>query len=188
MVGKSAAAVAEGVSIALAAARLTIKNHILVDTISEGDAFDPDHVRTVARDTLEALAREAEKAADRLKKQGRKAWGRHTQSHGTHDYRDRDVRNLRRRRKQSEGVAARLRSMMNSPAELSGLIEEARSAAWGDVEANLNRRLHAESTPPDADPDYPMMRAARMQALQLVDLQALESQVKARKKHAKSAR
>lgn len=188
MVGKSAAAVAEGVSIALAAARITIKNHILVDTISEGDSYDADHVASVARDTLDKLARESEKAAERLKKQGRKAWGRHSQSDGTHDYRDRDVRNLRRRRKQSEAVAARLREMIGSPEQMSALIEEARMAAWGDVETNLNRRLRAESMPPDADPDYQSMRAARMQALQLVDLQALESQVRARKKHARPAR
>lgn len=182
MPGKLAEAIAEGVSIALAAGRLTLKNHILVDTIVDNDSFDVEHFRAVARRALEDLAVESESVADRLKQQGRRAWGKHTQSDGTHDYRDRDVRNLRKRRKQSAGVAAQLRTMMDDPTQLDALVEEAREAAWSDVESNLVRTLRAESMRPDNEPDYAMMREARMQALRLVDLQALESQVKARKK------
>lgn len=182
MAGKLKDAIAEGVSIALAAARLTLKNHILVETIVDDDTFDVAHFRLVAIATLDDLAAESEDAAARLKKQGRRAWGKHSQSDGTHDYRDRDVRNLRRRRKQSAGVAAHLRSMMQDDAQLDSLVEDAREAAWSDVETNLNRTLRAESERADNDPDYAVMREARMQALRMVDLQALESQVKARKK------
>jgi len=179
-------AIAEGMSIALAAGRLSLKNQILVDTIAGDAAFETDRFMQVAREILNDLADESEDAANRLKRQGRKAWGKYSQSDGTHDYRDRDVRNLRRRRKQSAGVAVRLRQLAADDEQVRALVEEAREAAWGDVSSNLDRRLRAESMRPDADPDYAKMRDARMQALRLVDLQALESQVRARKKAEKA--
>lgn len=183
--GKQAEAIAEGVAIAVAAARLAMKNHILVDTIALDESFDPEHMADAARRILTDLADEADAAADRLKQQGRKAFGKYSQSVGTHDYRDRDVRNLRRRRRQSEGVAAKLRKMMDDDERVAAMIEDAREAAWNDVSANLDRTLRVEAMRPDSDPDYQVMRDARMQALMLVDLQALEAQVKARKRAAK---
>src|SRR5690606_34335210 len=80
---------------------------------------------------------------------------------------------LRRRAKQSIGVANRLKAMAEDPEQLRKLVEDAREAAWGDVRSNLDRRLHVEGMRPDQDPDYATMREARMQALRLVDLQAL---------------
>ena len=38
--GRNADAIAEGVAIATAAARLAVKNHILVGTIAQGGVFD----------------------------------------------------------------------------------------------------------------------------------------------------
>ena len=55
------------------------------------------------------------------------------------------------------------------------LVEQARDAAWGDVEANLQRRLRVEGMRADIDPDYEVMRGARMQALRLVDLPRLSA-------------
>ena len=51
----------------------------------------------------------------------------------------------------------------------------------------LDRRLRVEGMRPDQDPDYDRMREARMQALKLVDLQALSSQQRTRKKREKAA-
>ncbi|MCR2317529.1 hypothetical protein NSR99_23335, partial [Salmonella enterica] len=86
----------------------------------------------------------------------------HSDPVGTHDYRDRDVRNLRRRAKQSLGVAQRLREMMDDRVQLESIVEEARAAAWADVRHNLDRRLRVEGMRPDQDPDYARMREARM--------------------------
>ena len=61
--GKTSDAVAEGVSIASAAARLTVRNHILVETIAHDESFDPAQVAPFARETLIALAAEQEEAA-----------------------------------------------------------------------------------------------------------------------------
>ncbi|MFG6402794.1 MULTISPECIES: asparagine synthase [unclassified Microbacterium] len=173
-------AVAEGVSIALAAARLSVRNRILVETISGGGQFDPEVFAEVVRETLHTLAEEQTRAAERAKRLRRGAWGKFSTSSGTHDYRDRDTANLRRRRKQYLGVAKELRERADDPERVAELLESARDAAWGDVEANLQRRLKVEAMTPEADPEYETMRKARMDALRMIDLARLASQAKRR--------
>ncbi|MET0842560.1 MAG: asparagine synthase [Mycetocola sp.] len=173
--GKTSDAVAEGVSIASAAARLTVRNHILVSTIANDESFDVAQVAPFAQETLVALAEEQEEAAALARTQRKRAWGKFTDSDGTHDYRDRDMRNLRKREKQYRRVAKELRVRSDDPEAVRELVEQARDAAWGDVEANLQRRLRVEGMRPDVDPDYDMMRGARMQALRLVDLPKLSA-------------
>ena len=183
--GRTADAIAEGVAIATAAARLVVKNHILIGTIAEGGVFDTDKYVADAREALRAMAEESEEVASKVTALRKRARGRHSDPSGTHDYRDRDVRNLRRRAKQSAGVAARLRAVMEDSEKLGEIVEEARAAAWADVRHNLDRRLRVEGMRPDQDPDYDRMREARMQALRLVDLQALSSNQRARAKRTK---
>lgn len=185
--GRNADAIAEGVAIATAAARLAVKNHILVGTIAQGGTFDLDKYTEDTRQALGAMATESEDAAALLTELRKKARGRHSDSSGTHDYRDRDVRNLRRRAKQSIGVATKLREIADDPEAVRELVESAREAAWSDVRGNLDRRLRVEAMRPDQDPDYERMRDARMQALKLVDLQALASDRRARKKRERAA-
>jgi len=181
-VGRTADAIAEGVAIATAAARLTVKNHILVGTIAKGGVFDVDRYVEDARVALLAMAAESEQAAEAATRMRKRARGRYSDPAGTHDYRDRDVRNLRRRAKQSAGVADRIRAMADDSEKLGRLVEDAREAAWADVRGNLDRRLVVEGMRPEQDPDYAVMREARMQALRLVDLQALSSQQRAKRK------
>ena len=171
--GRNADAIAEGVAIADAAARLAVRNRILVDTIARNEPFDPERVAPFARETLLALAAEQEAAADLTRKQRKKAWGKYSDPDGTHDYRDRDTRNLRRRQRQYTGVAKVLRERADDAEAVAELVAGARQAAWGDVESNLQRRLVVEGARPDLEPDYGQMRAARMQALRLVDLPRL---------------
>lgn len=185
--GRTADAIAEGVAIATSAARLAVKNHILVSTIAQDESFEVDHFASDARDALLALAKESEEAAENLTRLRKRAHGRHSDPSGTHDYRDRDVRNLRRRAKQSAGVAAKLRSMAEDTEALHNLVEQARESAWADVANNLERRLLVEGMRPDQDPDYETMREARMQTLRLVDLQSLAADSRARRKREAAA-
>ena len=185
--GRNADAIAEGVAIATAAARLAVKNHILVGTIAQGGTFDLDKYTEDTREALRAMATESEDAAALLIELRKKARGRHSDPSGTHDYRDRDVRNLRRRAKQSIGVATKLRELAEDPEAVRELVESAREAAWSDVRSNLDRRLRVEAMRPDQDPDYDRMREARMQALKLVDLLALASDRRSRRKREKEA-
>ncbi|WP_019181774.1 hypothetical protein [Microbacterium yannicii] len=173
--GKNADAIAEGVSIASAAARLVVRNRILVDTIANDELFEAARFATFARETLISLADEQEAAADLARRQRKKAWGKFSDPDGTHDYRDRDTRNLRKRHRQYIGVAKELRRMADDPHVVRTLVEQSRDAAWGDVESNLQRRLRVEGMRPDLDPDYERMRAARMQSIRLVDLPRLSA-------------
>jgi hypothetical protein len=173
--GKTADAIAEGVSIASAAARLALRNRILVETIAKDEPFDVTRFSPYAREILVSLADEQDEAAQLARRQRKKAWGKFTDPDGTHDYRDRDTRNLRKRHRQYVGVAKELRRMAEDPHVVRVLVEQSRDAAWGDVEANLQRRLTVEGMRPDLDPDYERMRAARMQSIRLVDLPRLSA-------------
>jgi hypothetical protein len=172
---RTSEAIEEGLAIASAAARLAVRNHILVETIARGENFESAHISDFARDTLIALAEEQHEVAMLVRRQRKAAWGKHSDSHGTHDYRDRDTRNLRRRQRQYLGVAKELRRRAEDADAVAELVAHAQAAAWGDVEANLQRRLRVEGMREDADPDYAMMREARMQALRLVDLPRLRA-------------
>src|SRR5690606_30325641 len=138
-VGRTADAIAEGLQIAWAAARLAVKNIILVETIARGEDFQPSAFAAFAREVLVGLAREQEDAAALMQRQRKKAWGKFSEPGGTHDYRDRDTRNLRRRRKQYEGVAKGLHEWAEDAEVVRTLVEEARESAWADVEGNLAR-------------------------------------------------
>ncbi|WP_367640233.1 asparagine synthase [Microbacterium sp. SYP-A9085] len=165
--------VADGIYVASAATRLSLKNRILVETIAGGEDFDVGRFVPVARETLLGLAEEAEQDARRVEAARKRASRRHSDSIGTHDYRSRDVRNLRKRQRQSERVAEELRDRAEDPEELRALVEAAREAAWGDVERNIDSTLRIEAARPDLEPDYAKLREARMQSLRLVDLPKL---------------
>lgn len=167
--------VAEGLYIASAATRLSLKNTILVHILAEGEDFDPDRYLDEARAALLTLAEEAEADAARTEAERKAARRRYSDSDGTHDYRSRDTRNLRRRQKQSLHVAHELRTRADDEEELRKLVVDARDAAWSEVAKNIDRTLLIEAARPDLEPDYERMRTARMQALRLVDLPKLRA-------------
>lgn len=167
--------VAEGLYIASAATRLSLKNRMLMHILAEGEGFDVERYVPEARQTLLELADEADADAARAERERKHARGRFTESDGTHDYRSRDVGNLRRRRKQSQHVARELRARAADDEEVRKLILDARDAAWAEVAKNIDRTLRIEAARPDLEPDYDRMRTARMQALRLVDLPQLRS-------------
>ncbi|WP_394278778.1 asparagine synthase [Microbacterium sp.] len=167
--------VAEGLYIASAATRLALKNRILVHILVDGDDFDSEAFVPDARETLLNLAAEADADAARTERERKAARTRYTDSGGTHDYRRRDVRNLRRREKQSQHVARELRARADDTDELRKLVADAREAAWSEVAKNIDRSLRITAARPDLDADYDRMRGARMQALRLVDLPKLRA-------------
>lgn len=179
--------VAEGLYIASAATRLSLKNTILVHILADGEDFDPARYIDEARAALETLAAEAEADAARTERERKRARTRHSDSDGTHDYRSRDVRNLRRREKQSLHVAGELRQRAADDDELHKLIADARDAAWAEVAGNIDRTLRIAASRPDLEPDYQRMRTARMQALQLVDLPKLRAHRRSAKARRKDA-
>ncbi|HQZ48817.1 MAG TPA: asparagine synthase [Microbacteriaceae bacterium] len=183
----SEAFVFEGIHIAEAAVRMALKNKILVESIGEGRDFDPSSFLDEAREVMLALAKEATDGAARVAEQRKSAWGLHTKSRGTHDYRDRDTGNLRRRGREYKKVAKELERRAGDEGELLRLIEQSREAAWEDVAANIASTLKLVVQRPDLDEDYEQMRDARMQALRQVDLSDLAAQQKKRAKAVRKA-
>jgi len=177
----------EGIHIAEAALRMALKNRILVESIGEGHDFDPSSFIDEAREIMLGLAQEAHDSAARVAEQRKSAWGLHTKSRGTHDYRDRDTGNLRRRGREYKRVAKELERRAGDEAELLRIIEQAREAAWEDVAANIASTLKLVVQRPDLDADYAQMREARMEALKSVDLTALAGQQRKRAKAVRKA-
>jgi hypothetical protein len=177
-VGRTAEEVDEGVAIATSAARLVVKNRILVDTIGGDGAFVAEHYAENARKALINLAIEAEAAVEHIEELRKSARGRFSDPRGSHDYRERDMRNLRRRQKQSAGLAAYLRALIQDDAAILELVNQARKAAWEEVQSNLHRRLFVEGMRADEDPNYGAKRDERMKALKDVDLAALAKAAK----------
>ena len=177
----------EGIHIAEAALRMALKNRILVESIGEGHDFDPSSFIDEAREIMLGLAQEAHDSAARVAEQRKSAWGLHTKSRGTHDYRDRDTGNLRRRGREYKRVAKELERRAGDETELLRIIEQAREAAWEDVAANIASTLKLVVQRPDLDADYAQMREARMEALRSVDLTALAGQQRKRAKAVRKA-
>ncbi len=180
---READVVAEGLYIAAAATRLRLKNSILMHILAEGEDFDVERFLPDARATLLTLAGEADADAERTERERKAASRRFSDSDGTHDYRRRDVRNLKRRRDQSRMVAEELRERAAHDETLLALIDGAREVAWAEVAKNIDRTLRIESARPDLEPDYRKLRVARMQALRLVDLPQLRARKRSIEKH-----
>ncbi|MDX2376533.1 asparagine synthase [Microbacterium sp. LRZ72] len=179
---KLAEVVSEGIYIAAAATRLRLKNRILMETIAGGEGYDLERFIPDAREALLTLAEEAEDVVARLRRERKDAWRHFSDPDSTHDYGTRDLRNLRRRLRQSKRIAKELRLRAADEDELRRLVVAARDAAWDELALNIDRTLRIEAARPDLEPDYEQMREARMQSLRLVDLAALSSQQRRRVK------
>lgn len=176
----SEALVFEGIHIAEAACRMALKNRIVIDILGEGHDFVASTFVDEAREIMLSLAQEARDAAERVAAQRKRAWGQHSSPHGTHDYRDRDTRNLRRRGREYKKVAKELERRAADDAELLRIIEQARVAAWDDVAANIDSTLKVVGERPDLDPNYTKMRDARMQSVMMIDLTNLAARQRRR--------
>ena len=127
-------------------------------------------------DELARLADEQARAAKHMRRQRQKAAVTVGRSLGTHEYVSRDRYNLRKRQKQYEGVAARLKEFAGDPIQVESLVEQARDLAWYDLQANIERRLDLLAHRPQNEPGYAEQREERLDALTTVDLAQLDEE------------
>lgn len=165
--------VTEGVTIARAAVRLSVKNAILMQVLGRGGVFVATDFVPVAQEALMQLAHQSEHEGKRARLQMKLAARRHEDPDSSHDYSSLDVSNLKRRSKQALRLAEVLSDNAQQIDYLLDLVEEAREAAWAEVERNLGHALDFASDSPDAEADYDKSKAVRIQNLQLVDLPRL---------------
>ncbi|SJM59360.1 hypothetical protein FM112_06430 [Gulosibacter sp. 10] len=171
--------VAEGVYIAAAATQLSLKNRILVETLSDdGTGFAADHYIDVARDSLLQLVSEAESECERLERIIQRAGKRRARPMDMHDYRKNDVDNLKKRKAQSELVARELRKRAEDEDALRELVSAAHEAAWTEIARNIQYNLDSEFAPVPTDVEDPEERSGRIHDVIAVDLPKLERERK----------
>ncbi|MFT4221245.1 MAG: asparagine synthase [Microbacterium sp.] len=164
-----------------------MKNVILVETIGRGHEYDVEALLPRARDVLLGLAGEQWAAAHTVRQERKKAKGKFGDPNSTHDYLDRDMRNLRKREKQYTLVAEDLQEQAEDEDVLRQIIDESREWAWEEVERNLERRLATENVRADDDPDYDELRQERMSAVVSSDLKELRKRARKLKRKRKNA-
>lgn len=180
----------EGVFIAAATTRLTIKNRILVDTLAGDIEFSVDRYVDFARETLRELARESEAEAWRIEEMMRQARRRRSRPLGMHDYQKADLGNLKHRRDQADFVARRLRERAADEEGVKALIRLAHEAAWSEISRNIQFNLDSEfATIGSLTPKEELDRRRRMREVMRIDLPMLERDLRVvRKRQTAAAR
>lgn len=153
------------------AARLRLRNAIVVGALSDDAAYDPSRYLGEARATLSTLAAESDAAARRLAERLEDSEDREGRAGHAHDYRSKDASNLKRREAVSTALATRLQECREDDDYLLGLIERARDEAWQDVSRALEDTLRRSDITVDAD--YAIEREDRVRRLVDEDLAEL---------------
>lgn len=164
-------AVSEGIMLAEYAARLQLRNAIIIGAVGESVDYDPRRYMVEARAVVSSLAAEADAAADRIAEQVLDAERLAGRAGHAHDYRSGDVRNLTRRESVSRALAKRLRQFRDDDKYMLALIERSRDEAWRDVSRALEESLGGPEI--EVDPEYEAERESRQRDLIEIDLAGL---------------
>ncbi len=167
----------DGLAMARLGAVMAIKNKILVQAITQPDAFDPSIFLPPAKEIITTLAVEnlemaAVVAADL--KRARKLRG---EAMSKDDYRRGDVNNLTIRQGSLEEVARRLKDNLSNEQWLRELITEAHSLAWAELSREMERSLDRKEAIEFGGANYEEERDDRLRQFINLDLaQLIEEQ------------
>lgn len=155
--------VEQGLLVADVAARMTVKNTIIMNALKRRIDYQPDQIIEMVRETITELAEERERDArhiermrDEIRSTGRSAWSESEYGNG-------DNRTLRHRQEVYEGVAAELRRRAADPEYLDRTAERARTAAWEEIGDSLKERATHPYYSGGSAPEYQRDREARIQ-------------------------
>jgi hypothetical protein len=163
----------DGLLIAQAAARMAVKNDVIVRAVRDRADYRPELAREVARDELRRLAVESRLDATRLDGTLEVAADRPGRSSHQSDYREGDVSHLSRRRDALRALADRLARLSADDAFLDELVDAARRQGWEEVGASIVDRTATAWAPSSRLPRA--TRDARM-ALVAEDLERLAAE------------
>lgn len=157
--------VEQGLLVADVAARMNVKNAIIMNALKRKMDYDSRQIADMVRDAVEELAEERERDAHHITRMraeirstGRSAWSES-------EYGNDDSRTLRHREEVYEGVAAELRRRAADPEYLARTAERARAAAWEEIGDSLKERA---THPYYSGGDSPEYRRAREERIQLL--------------------
>ncbi|GAA2075890.1 hypothetical protein GCM10009840_07500 [Pseudolysinimonas kribbensis] len=132
--------VADGLLIAESAARMTVKNEVILRAVRDRADYRPEFARAIAREELRRLAVESRADARRLDEERARAEDRTGKASHQADYREGDVGHLTRRSEALVALADRLIRLSADDAHLDALVDEARRQAWDEVGDSIAER------------------------------------------------
>jgi hypothetical protein len=156
-------ATSDGLMLAEHAARMTLKNLIIVGALRGPGSYDATQYLEAAARVLEELAEEFEQDGERVDRALRSIENRSGSAARAHDYGSADSENLRVRRAVLRSLVEHLRGRRDDRAYLVDLIESARKDAWDDVSRVVQKRLDRSAIVVDAT--YELARPERMRLL-----------------------
>jgi hypothetical protein len=160
--------VSEGVMLAEFAARMALKNQIVIGALAESVPYHPDYYAESARAVLNEVIHESQGSAQLAERKREVAAGRGGVGEHQHDYRSSDTENLRRREDVNLAVADRLAALRDDDDYVARLVERARDDAWADIGQAITARLDRDwpaFTVSDTEADYGLRRDKRMRQL-----------------------
>ncbi|MDR5690803.1 hypothetical protein [Agromyces indicus] len=169
----------EGLLMAESAARMALKNRLIVDALRSDEPYSDERAADRARSVLYELVQEADEAAEHVAEEREVAAKREGRSQHQHDYHRDDLLNLRRREKVHAAIAKELWTRRSDDAYVAGLIERARDDAWDELSRVIEQELDRRWPRYDEEPDYAEHRSERMANVGddlLRDLARLEAQ------------
>jgi hypothetical protein len=155
----------EGLLVADAAARMALKNRIIVMALGGDEPFDVLRFAATAGEVLQDLVQQMSAVAEWSAGVRESASQREGRSEHQHDYHRADAWNLRLRERVNAAVADRLADLRGDDAYLVELADRARQEAWAEIAGVIDARLAHEWPEIEVDETYERERGTRMAEL-----------------------
>lgn len=167
----------DGLAMARLGAVMAIKNKILVQAITQPDAFDPGIFLAPAKEVVTTLAVENLEAAASVASDLQRARRLRGEAISKDDYRRGDVNNLTIRQGSHEEVARMLKEKIEDEQWLRALITEAHGLAWAELSREMERSLDRQEAIEFGGANYEEERGDRLRQFINLDLaQLIEEQ------------
>ena len=167
----------DGLAMARLGAIMAIKNKILVQAITQPDAFDPAIFMAPAKEAVTTLAVESLETAAIVAADLKRARKLRGEAMYRDDYRRGDVKNLTIRLGSLEKVAQSLKENLENEEWLRSLITEAHGLAWAELSREMERSLDRKEASEFGDENYEDERKDRLRQFINLDLaQLIEEQ------------
>lgn len=167
----------DGLAMARLGAIMSVKNKILVQAITQPDAFDPNTYMLPAKEAVTTLAVESLETAAIVAADLKRARKLRGEAMYRDDYRRGDVKNLTIRLGSLEKVAQSLKDNLENEEWLRSLITEAHGLAWAELSREMERSLDSKEASEFGDENYEDERKDRLRQFINLDLaQLIEEQ------------
>ena len=163
----------DGFAMARLGAIMAIKNKILVQAITQPNAFDASIYLAPAREVITTLAVESLETASIVSADLKRARKLRGEAMSRNDYRRGDVNNLTIRLGSLEQVAQRLKDKLQDEQWLRVLITEAHGLAWAELSREMERNLDRKEVSEFGDENYEQERSDRLRQFINLDLAKL---------------